>query len=219
MTAPNDTPMPGAEERFEEVLAAYLEASDAGWAPSRRAFLERYPAWRDRLEAFFSANDAIGSLVRPVAEAKAGEATVLLDGEAGNGEPLPRAFGEDYELLQVIGRGGMGVVYRARQKSLGRTVALKMILPGAAGSSGDVQRFRNEAEAAARLDHPNIVPIYEVGEDEGRPFFSMKLIPGGSLADHIDALPRRRRRRRPRWSRRSPAPCITPTSAASSTAT
>src|SRR5438874_13022256 len=95
----------------------------------------------------------------------------------------------NYQILEEIGRGGMGVIYRARQRHSRRIVALKRILTYHADSQETLVRFRREAEAAARLDHPNILPIYEVGENEdGLPSFSMKFAVGGSLVDACPAL-------------------------------
>jgi serine/threonine protein kinase/tetratricopeptide (TPR) repeat protein len=93
---------------------------------------------------------------------------------------------EDYELLNEIARGGMGIVYRARQRTPSRIVALKMILPVHLRSSGAVNRFRTEAEAAASLDHECILPIYSVGEQDGAPFYSMKFAEGGPLSARIE---------------------------------
>ena len=127
--------------------------------------------------------DVVGPAVDPF--------LTIADPSSGRSDPAEPARGEkiryfgDYRLLEKIGEGGMGVVYRAHQISLNRPVAVKMIRPGRFSGGEDLRRFQNEAEAVANLDHPNIVPILEVGEHRDRRYFSMKLIPGRSLAGRL----------------------------------
>ena len=169
-----------------DVLAGYLQAVERGENPDRPALLAAHPKFADELAAYFADLDRMN---RPSAPLHPGDENVTagLDENRGGLLSVVRSFG-DYELEAEIARGGMGVVYRARQKSLNRTVAVKMILSGQLASDADVTRFRTEAEAAGNLDHPNILPIYEVGEYEGQQYFSMKLVTGGNLSGRAAEL-------------------------------
>jgi WD40 repeat protein/tRNA A-37 threonylcarbamoyl transferase component Bud32 len=203
-------PSPSRDQRVDVLIAAYLEAVDAGRAPDRQELLARHPELAGDLEAFFADNDRVDQLAQPLrlpspspsqrTEAEDGvtglygaaqPATLAPRGATLIGPPLGtkvRYIG-DYELLEELGRGGMGVVYKARQSKLNRLVALKMILAGEYAGERDIARFRTEAEAVARFQHPNIVQIFEVGEHDGHPYFSLEFVDGGSLAQKLDGTP------------------------------
>jgi serine/threonine-protein kinase len=176
----DDTTHPDAADAL---IAAYLEAVQAGNPPDRAALLAEHPECADELREFFADLDRFNALANPLRQGPA-EGALPPDPTLTDAFAAGRTFG-DYELLGEIARGGMGVVYRARQVSLNRIVALKMIKAGALASAADLQRFRAEAESIARLDHPNIVPVYDVGERDGLRYFSMRLVKGGSLAKHL----------------------------------
>jgi tetratricopeptide (TPR) repeat protein len=167
---------------LDEVLAAYLDAAAQGQAPQRDELLASHPDLAPQLREFFTNRDQVDQL-----------AATLRDlpwlrpypRETGH---FPRPVLSDYEILDQLGQGGMGVVYRATQRSLRRPVALKVLRPGT-GAGNDRVRFQAEAAAVARLRHPNIIQIYEVGEERGVLFFSLELIEGGSLQQRLSGAP------------------------------
>mgnify|MGYP000880642110 CR=1 FL=1 len=169
------------DEAELEILDCYLAQLQAGEKPDRAALLHQHPELASALNCL----EALEKLASP------GKSPRHNDG-ASDANPsfaeLPRDFGP-YELIREIGRGGMGVVYEARQKGLDRSVALKMILSGNLASPDLVRRFQAEARAAARLRHSNIVSIHDVGQHHGQDFFTMELIEGESLAERIGRGP------------------------------
>ena len=130
-------------------------------------------------------------------------------------EPIENFAG--YEIIALLGSGGMGIVYKARDPKLGRVVAIKTIAEGRHATPHQLDRFRDEAQAVARLRHPNIIAIYAIGEHRDRPYLSLEFAEGGTLTQRMAGKPMPRARP-PRWWRPSPAPCTPPTGPGSSTA-
>ncbi len=185
------------ERRLFELMVSYVQVIDAGGTPDPQAIIEQAPDLANELESFFENYDQIRRELEPLRDAArlAGHALSTLKasskaegrmtGITTQAEFHPRDFGR-YILIREIARGGMGVIYEATQRDLKRVVALKMILNGRFSSPNEILRFRAEAEAVAALDHPAIVPVYEVGEHDGFHYFTMKRIYGESLARSLD---------------------------------
>jgi serine/threonine protein kinase len=197
------------QDRLQEILLKYVETAEAGAAPDRQAFVAAYPEFADELADFLASYDQLNRLttpLRPIDARRANLEAIQTDqrnkqnsGESAQGplqtksteapggssnRPVAAELGQlgDYKLVREVGRGGMGVVYEAEQISLRRRVALK-ILPFAGGvDARQLQRFRNEAEAAAHLHHSHIVPVFAVGCERGVHFYAMQFIEGQSLA-------------------------------------
>ncbi len=174
------------DQRLDEILAEYFQAVEGGQKPENDALVARYPEFAVELEEFFADKERFEQFAGQFQSAGSAEEPTIDPSESSALSPgtKVRYFG-DYELLEEIARGGMGVVYKARQVSLNRVVALKMILSGQLASEEDVARFRTEAEAAANLQHPGIVAIHEVGEHEGQHYFSMDYVEGTSLNELV----------------------------------
>jgi WD40 repeat protein len=203
------------ESVFDLIYGEALLRRERGESPSLEEYLLRFPQYADWLQRQFAVDQALAQELfsdrceekPPVPTTQDSPGDPAAEGlpvgqrqtpplEAGTepenalppaAAPLPAISG--YELISELGRGGMGVVYKARQIGLKRIVALKMILAGPHAGPGELARFRTEAEAVARQQHPNIVQIYQVGEQGGIPFFSLEFIEGGSLAQKLSGTP------------------------------
>jgi serine/threonine-protein kinase len=161
------SPIPDAS--FETILAHYLVLHESGEAPQPDAYIANYPHVAEELKSFFRNRH-------------------WMEGSSAETSPLKiGTFVGSYRIEAELARGGMGVIYRATQQGLNRPVALKLIRSGLLASDEERRRFRREAEAAAQLHHPGIVPIYEIGQWQGYDFFSMALIDGPTLQQQIDA--------------------------------
>src|SRR5262245_26670164 len=179
------TPPSTASDRddgFEAVVAEFLEAVEAGKPSDWRHLLAEHPELREELTAFFTGQEQMAGLAEPLRQ-------VLASSSSHRASPVvelaPGTVLGNYHIRREIGRGGMGIVYEADQRSLGRRVALKVLPRAATLDPLQLRRFPQEAQAAAHLQHTHIVPFYEVGSGDGLQFYAMQLIDGRSLADWL----------------------------------
>ena len=170
----------------DAAVAAYLEAVERGAPPDMEEFLALHADAGNELREFLADYLAVERLSprRAPTSSASPDTTDRIAGGKYSRLALPSPFG-DFELLEEIARGGMGIVYKARQTTPRRIVALKMILAGQLASDADIKRFYAEAQAVATLDHANIVPVFEVGNCEGQHYFSMRYIEGESLSERL----------------------------------
>src|SRR5262249_22924314 len=155
----------GRDQRLQEVLLGYFEAVEAGQAPDRNELLRRHPDLATDLAEFLTGHDRLDHWM----ESLRASGTM----EASSSANVDRTLG-DTRIVREVGRGGMGVVYEAEQISLGRRVALKVLPLAATMDPRQLQRFQNEARAAAGLHHTNIVPVFSVGCERGVHFYAMQ---------------------------------------------
>jgi tRNA A-37 threonylcarbamoyl transferase component Bud32 len=187
---------PDRTQRLDDAALRYFQAREAGQAPTRDEWLARYPELAEELADFLAGHDQVEQLAAPLQALRPSlvndpDTTIAFGGQGWEGEvPLSvSSIVGGYELLEELGRGGMGVVYKARQVKANRVVALKMILAQAHATLEEKVRFQIEAEAVASLAHPHIVQLHEVGENAGLPYFSLEYCEGGAFDRRLASGP------------------------------
>ena len=173
-----------SEAAIELVYTEFVIRQELGQTPTPEEWYARFPQWKADLEQMFQVHEVLCKAEKSLPSLSRGGQVPSLGGRPGRPLVIP-----GYVIQEEIGRGGMGVVYKAVQSKLNRTVALKVILSGPHAGEKERERFRREAESAAKLDHPNVVRIYEVGEAGGRPYCAMEYVGGGNLADRPKGNP------------------------------
>lgn len=179
---------PDDDSKFDQVVHEYYQAIESGQSVEPEAFILKHAEHESQLRSFFADLNAIGGLpglsaMERTVDQNAARRNLVLFPILASGNQV--TYIGQYRLLEEIARGGMGVVFKARQEKLARIVALKMILSGPLASSTEIDRFRREARAAARLQHPNIVSVHEIGQHEEHYFFTMDYVESDSLADRL----------------------------------
>src|SRR5579884_1044493 len=179
---------PAGPGDLDTIIADYLQAAERGQAPAPASWIARHPDHAVELLAFLADLGRFGTflgLPRQPALEETTDLTSPADGtDARSAAGEEERFGE-YELIRVLGQGGMGTVYEARLAGTSLRVALKVLKPAESEGAEATRRLREEVENTAGLRHPNIVPIYHVGEHAGQPFYTMELVEGGSLDQHL----------------------------------
>lgn len=195
------------EQLLDLIYNEMILRREDGQQPHLTEYVSRFPHLADSLERLFVVDEMFESRGTradngrtPTPEQSRYQTVDFTQKASTNGPgPQPEARRSTlpdvpslpgYEIVEVLGRGGMGLVYKARQAALNRMVAVKVILAGGLAGEQDIARFRTEGKAVARFQHPHIVQIYDIGEHEGLPFFSLEYCAGGSLAKKIDGTPR-----------------------------